>query len=206
MGKSANHHISGFGVTICRGGHKDIRKLKRLHAPSTYGHRVWPTSWLLADFIHNEFPMDGLRIMDVGCGWGLAGIYCAKNHAARVTCVDMDPAVFPFLEHNCTINEVSVTTLSLPFEGLMEPHLEGVDLLIGADICFWDELVAPLKGLIDRACSAGVREILLADPGRQPFDDLSDLCRDEHRGRAINWHIRRPQVANGRILKIGTLR
>jgi predicted nicotinamide N-methyase len=90
------------------------------------------------------------RVLEVGCGWGLSGIYCAKTHGAAVTGIDIDPEVFPFLHLQAAINGVEITTFKKGFNGLRKEHLKGIDVLIGADICFWTETIRagrPLSGL-----------------------------------------------------------
>jgi len=41
---------------------------------------------------------EGDRILEIGCGWGPASVFCAKKLNARVTGVDMDKEVFPFMD------------------------------------------------------------------------------------------------------------
>jgi hypothetical protein len=91
------------------------------------------------------------------------------------------------------------------FEHLAEDDLRGVNLLIGGEICFWDDMVDPLAGLIERALDAGVDMIVIADPGRTPFDALEADCLATYNVRAIQWRIRRPYDLGGRILKIGAM-
>ena len=140
--------------------------------------------------------------MEVGCGWGLLGIYCAKNHSATVTGVDIDPDVFPYLRLHSEINNVEIATLKKGFDGLTDRHLKNVDVLIGADISFWNKMIDPLKRLIRRSLRAGVRQVLIADPGRSPFEDLGKYSAEKHRGKILNWSIKHPRNIQGRILEI----
>ena len=144
----------------------------------------------------------GLRVMDVGCGWGLAGIFCAKNLEANVTCVDADPEVFPFLHLHADLNQVKVSTLQKCYENLASHEFNGIDMLIGADICFWDEMPEQLISMIDRALAARVQLILIADPGRTSFERLAEHCKVNYGANAFNLVVRRPYPISGRILKI----
>ncbi len=147
----------------------------------------------------------GTRVLDVGCGWGLAGIYCAKKHNAVVTGVDLDPAVFPYLRLHAEINKVKIATVNRAFGGLTGKYLKNFDVLIGADICFWDKLVYPLKRLINRALKTGPRLVLIADPGRPTFDELAKYFAEKRGAEILNLTVQRPRRVQGRILKIGSL-
>jgi predicted nicotinamide N-methyase len=140
--------------------------------------------------------------MEVGCGWGLAGIYCALKHRARVTGVDIDPDVFPFFELHAEINGVDVNARYQSFGGLTQAHLKGIDVILGADICFWDNMVLPLKRLLGRALRANVKLILIADPGREPFETLGEYAAKKGYGEVKDWTARRPRKIRGRILII----
>ena len=160
---------------------------------------------MLIDYIRQEGLPPGVRVMEVGCGWGLPGIYCAKTYQASVTSLDRDPEVFPFLHLHAEMNQVDITTLKKSFEEISIADLVGVDILMGVEICFWDEMVEVLEGLIEKALAAGVRLILIADPGRTPFDTLEERCLNRYHHHAISWRITRPYIYQGKILKIGSL-
>jgi predicted nicotinamide N-methyase len=147
----------------------------------------------------------GARVMEVGCGWGLAGIYCAKNHAAIVTGADLDSEVFPYLQLHAEANGVKVSTMRKGFQGLKGNHLREFDAMIGADICFWDSLVDPLRKLILRALRAGVRLVVIADPGRSPFEEMGEYFVKQRGGRILDLTAQRPRRSEGRILKIGNM-
>jgi predicted nicotinamide N-methyase len=154
------------------------------------------------EHLHRSGLQNGLNVLEVGCGWGLAGIYCAKNHSARVTATDKDGDVFPFLALHAEINEVRIHTVQCSFEKLTLSFISRFDLLIGSDICFWNELVTPLRRLIRRALRAGTDRIVIADPGRAPFDELSSSFTERGIGEVLDRRTRRPRVHQGRILDI----
>jgi predicted nicotinamide N-methyase len=197
--------IFEYGVHVYRPRHRKIRKLKRSHAPSFHGIRLWPSSWLLMDFLNRQGLSQGARVMELGCGWGLAGIYCARNHGAEVTSVDIDSEVFPYLQMHTQLNHVEITPMQLGFDELMGDHLKRIDVMIGADICFWDSLAHSLEGLIFRALGEGVQSVVLADPGRSTFERLGRRFVQKGTGQVHGRSVQRPYDIQGRILKIGSL-
>ena len=91
------------------------------------------------------------------------------------------------------------------FEGLRGNHLREFDVMIGADICFWDSLVDPLRKLILRALRAGVRLVVIADPGRSPFEQMGEYFVEKRGGRLFDLTAQRPRRSGGRILEIGNI-
>jgi predicted nicotinamide N-methyase len=157
---------------------------------------------LLIDFIKKMGLPGETSVMEVGCGWGLAGIFCAKKYDARVAAVDCDSEVFPYLRLQARMNKVSVETIQRRFERIRCRDLMGVEYLIGADICFWDSLVNPLKNLIRRAFRSGVKLVILADPGRPPFEALAAPFSSGGNGTLVDWATRHPRRIYGKILKV----
>lgn len=204
MGHFHKKEIFCYGVHALLSRHHEIRTLKRLHAPHRFGFRVWTSSWLLMDFFKRHGLPAGTHVMELGCGWGLAGIYCTKMHQAVVTGVDIDPEVFFYLRHHSEINAVNMTTMHMGFEELGPEQLQDVKVLIGADICFWDTMAETLKRLIHRAFDEGVQLVVLADPGRQPFDRLCEYFTVKMGAEILNCSIEQPYAIQGRILKISS--
>jgi len=189
------------GVKIPTGSHPEIRKAKRGGAaPSIHGNKLWKSSCLLIDYLKHNPPEHCDRVMDVGCGWGIAGIWCAKYLRSDVISVDADPDVFPFLEIAADINGVSTTPMVSRFEKLTKKKLKRIDMLIAADICFWDELVNPVTNLVNRAVKAGVKQVLIADPERAPFFEIAERCSDAHCAEVVEWSTRSPIKASGSIM------
>jgi predicted nicotinamide N-methyase len=74
--------------------------------------------------------------------------------------------------------------------------------MMGADICFWEELAIKLEALFRKALSNGMKRIVLADPGRQPFLDLAERCKDFARVDLREWYVRDPDDYDGYILDL----
>lgn len=193
-----------FGLTVLKAAHPRLRALKKDHEPDIHGHKFWASSYLIMDYLSQQGLPHEARVMEVGCGWGLAGIYAARCHGARVTGVDADPKVFPYLHLHAEINEVTVRTRTARFEDLKKKQLAGHDLVMGADICFWDSMVDPLYKVISKAIKAGVQQVIVADPGRPPFDEVCQRCEEELDAEVKEWRVEDPK-AHGWLLIVGSL-
>ena len=202
MTRLAKKKIRAYGIDVLLSPHPRIRRLKRENIPSRHGNKFWTSGWLLIDYIKRRGLPAKAQVMDVGCGWGLAGIYCAKKHGASVTSVDVDPDVFPYLRLHAEINNVRVKILKKSFKAVTGKELKKMDVLFGADICFWDSMVNPLKNLIRRALRSGVSTVLISDPGRPTFHELGEYCCEKIGGEILDWQVRRPRRIQGQILKV----
>lgn len=191
-----------FGLRILKSGHKEIRQLKKAgHEPEIHGHRFWNSSYLIMDYLKKHPIRKRARVMEIGCGWGLLGIYCAKMFDARVTGIDADKHVLPYMELHARINGVKVKMEKNSFEKITTERLSKVDIILGADICFWDDMTASLYNLIRRALRAGVKQIIIADPCRPPFTELSLRCMNRlANADTIERAVTRPVHASGELL------
>ena len=192
-----------FGLTILDPGHPAVRQLRQQEAPpSLHGHKIWRASFVLLDYLHRHSLKAGTRVLELGCGWGLVGLYCAKRFNAEVTALDADAAVFPYLQLHARLNGVHIETRELAFADFPLDALATYDLMVGADICFWDELITPLYHLVSHAMTQGVAEILVADPDRPPFDELCARCAATYNTEVFDWEVQQPVTASGRILRM----
>ncbi|MEW6671361.1 MAG: methyltransferase domain-containing protein [Thermodesulfobacteriota bacterium] len=194
--------IKAYGIRLLLSRHPEVRKLKRQHTPSVHGNKFWSTSWLLIDHIRKTRIKSACNILEIGCGWGLTGIYCAKKYGAEVTAVDIDPDIFPYLNLHARVNKVDVRFLNKGFDEIKTSLLQDVDMIIGSDICFWENLIDPLRRLIQRARRASVGRMLIADPGRPTFDSLVESLAPKRGVEVIDREIRRPRCISGKILQI----
>ncbi len=191
------------GVIMPTASHPEIRRVKRQgNYPSIHGNKLWKSSCLIIDYLKQNPPEHAGTVIDVGCGWGASGIWCAKKLGSAVTSMDADPDVFPFLDVAADLNGVVTTPLVSRFEKLTTRQLANYDMLIAADICFWDELVEPVYKMVNRAVKAGVKQILIADPERPTFHEMAERCVKRHCAELVEWETRSPISASGAIMVI----
>jgi len=68
------------GVTMPTNAHPLVRQVKRQGiSPSIHGNKLWKSSLLLIDYLNKHRPAHSKTVIDVGCGWGISGIWCAKT-------------------------------------------------------------------------------------------------------------------------------
>lgn len=201
---SPAHVRSAHGVLILERGHRIIRDLGKSSArPLLYGTQVWRSSFTLMSYLEAH-PLDQDRqVLEVGCGWGLGGIFCAKRFGARVVLTDADERVFPYVRVHEALNGVTVTTAHSRLEHLSDSRLTEADLIIGSDICFWPELATALRGLFERALDRGTGGILLADPGRLGFLRLAEWCEERFGARLVPWRGETRTRHEGYVLAVG---
>ncbi len=173
-----------------------------LPTPEIHGTKVWGSSFLIMDYLEEHPPEEGSEVIEVGCGWGLLGIHCAKTYGCDVTAVDADSNVFPYLDAHSILNDVELDTLTARYEELKIKDLKGYDMVLGGDICFWDELVEPLFSMIQKAVKAKVGTIIIADPGRSPFLNLAKRCKKQFNAELIERTVRKPRKIEGNLLVI----
>jgi predicted nicotinamide N-methyase len=196
------HVYQAYGIYFLHTQHRLIRALKRMHAPSVHGHKTWQSSFVLMDYLIHNPPRRGSRVMEIGCGWGPAAVFCAQRFDTKVTGVDMDPDVFPFLEVMAELNDVEIKTLESKFEDLSSRTLGQANLIMGSDICFWDNLVKPVFNLIKRALKGGTKRVVITDPGRPTFYELADLCAKRFDTELSEWYAVEPNRVTGEVLEI----
>jgi predicted nicotinamide N-methyase len=197
-----DHIYQAYGLYLLEPRHRLMRRLKRVYTPSVHGHKAWGSSFLIMDYLIHNPVRKGSRVMEIGCGWGPAAIFCAKHFGAKVTGVDIDKDVFPFLDVLAELNGVSVEKVVNRFEDLKASQLGQEQVIIGSDICFWDSLVKPLYNLVNRALRNGTRRVVIADPGRPTFYELSELCAKKFDTTLAEWYATEPERVVGEVLEV----
>lgn len=201
----ADKHLHELhGIYLPKAQHKEIRRFKRLYdEPSLHGTKVWRSSAVLMDYLLENPIRKKARVMEIGCGWGGLSCFMASHFDSRVTALDADAALEPYVEFVKSLNGIKrVEFVTKRFEKIGKKDLAGVHTLIGSEICFWDEMTKPLFNLIKRARDAGVKNILIADPGRTPFLNLVDRCEAAFDGEMLGHTIKKPWKTEKFILRV----
>ena len=198
-----NHLFNVFNLLLLENKHRLVKQLKECYEPNVHGHKTWASSFLLMDYFQtHRIIKRSTQAIELGCGWGAAAIYCAKNGARSVTGLDIDENVFPYMDVQAALNSVEIKKMKKSYDKLTGKQLSEFNLIMGADICFWDDLSKMLGKMIKRALNNGVKRIVLADPGRSPFYDLADHCDNFANVTLSEWYVCDPEYYEGFILDI----
>lgn len=126
---------------------------------------IWPSGVVLAKLI-NEVDLEGKRVLEVGCGIGIASIFAASKDA-DVTASDYHPLVKKLLNNNAKVNGIDSIKY---FHGDWRHPItnEGkFDLIIGSDLLYETFHAEQLAVFIDsHLTKCGI--VILVDPGRKP--------------------------------------
>ena len=125
---------------------------------------VWPSELILAEII-GRLPLAGLRVLEVGCGLGLASLV-ASRMGACITAGDYHPLAEEFLLQNSLLNQLpNIKFINTDWRKL-ESDCEKFDLIIGSDLLYEPNHPALLSAFINHHAALNV-QVILTDPGRQ---------------------------------------
>ena len=124
---------------------------------------LWPAGMALAEAM-DTIPFAGRRILEVGCGLGLASLVLARR-GADITASDLHPLAESFLRHNTDLNDLSPIPFSLARWGGEDPGIGRFDLMIGADVLYEREHPQLLADFLALHANPTV-QFVMADAGR----------------------------------------
>ncbi|MDD9301136.1 MAG: methyltransferase domain-containing protein [Desulfobacter sp.] len=124
---------------------------------------VWPSGEILANFML-DYNVKGKRILEVGCGIGLASL--VLNHRlADIWATDYHPEAGSFLAENVILNKGKKIPFVRTGWAGDENDLGRFDLIIGSDLLYERDHVGLLSAFIDdhakKQCA-----VVIVDPGR----------------------------------------
>lgn len=121
----------------------------------------WASGHAMARYlIDNPRIIYGKRVLDLGCGSGVAAIAAAKAGAAKIWACDLDPCAVQVTALNCRLNSVSVEVIED-----WETCASQIDIILAADVLYDSENLPLLDQFAARA-----PEVLVADSRVKPFD------------------------------------
>lgn len=124
---------------------------------------VWNSSEVLAHHMW-DYEIAGKRILEVGCGIGLASL--VLNHRlADVSATDYHPEAGNFLSENVSLNKGRPIPFTRTGWADVDSGIGTFDLIIGSDLLYEAEHVELLAAFIDRHAKPHC-EVIIVDPGR----------------------------------------
>ncbi|GAB3381659.1 class I SAM-dependent methyltransferase [Lysobacter fragariae] len=137
--------------------------------------QIWPSGRLLAQAMH-RFDLGGERILELGCGIGLASLVLQRR-GADVVASDMHPLTEPFLAYNAALNALpAVHYRQLRWDTPL-PALGHFDLIIASDVLYELGHADLLAKVVTRHANEQA-QVLITDPGRGNSARFTRLMRD----------------------------
>ena len=133
---------------------------------------IWPSSLVLAHFI-SDYPCQGKRILEVGCGMALSSLLLNQQNE-DISATDYHPEVGKFLQRNTLLNRGKKINYERTDWSDSNDTLGLFDLIIGSDLLYEDQHINLLGDFIERHTTPSC-EIILVDPNRGRKNKLSQL-------------------------------
>jgi len=125
---------------------------------------LWPSGEVLAREME-DFDIAGKRILEVGCGIGLASLLL-QARGADITATDCHPEAGRFLAENARLNNLKPVPFLRTHWQETRLGLGYFDVIIGSDVLYESPTPEQLSQFIYRHSNPGC-EVLMVDPGRR---------------------------------------
>jgi predicted nicotinamide N-methyase len=149
-----------------------------------YWAELWPAGLALARALPER--LDGVRVVELGCGLGVPALVAAAR-GAEVTAIDWAADAVALLHTNAAANGLAVDARVADwrsFDGAF-------DLALAADVLYEERNVEPLLGLLPRLAPV----VLLAEPGRPAAADFLRRAR-------ADWELEGPTDGVYRLRRV----
>ena len=138
-----------------------------------YWAEVWESARVLADSFATPPAANPLRVLDLGCGMGLAGT-CAAAAGHRVLLADLETPALLFARYNAVRSAADPRSVRVRRVDWRADDLgERFDLIVGADVLY-DRAEWPFLLEFWRRHLAAGGKVLLGEPGRQTGREFTD--------------------------------
>jgi len=125
--------------------------------------QLWPAGRALAQAMAAH-DVTGKRILELGCGLGLASLVL-RQRGADVVASDVHPLAETFLAYNAGLNDLPAVPYRTLSWDTPNESLGRFDLIIASDVLYERGQAAVLGGLVARHARPQ-SEVVLVDPGR----------------------------------------
>lgn len=131
---------------------------------------VWASGRMLADCM-GEYPLDGRRVLEIGCGLALAGMVSHRRHA-DITVSDRHPLAESFLRENLALNDLPPLAYRDLDWSVPDGGLGRFDLILASDVMYEPQHPGQLQAFFERHLEPG-GDVVVVDPGRRLHRQLS---------------------------------
>ncbi len=162
---------------------------------------LWPSGRVLAH-VMQTFELGGKRILELGCGLGLASLVIHRR-GGDITASDCHPLAADFLRENLKLNHLPVMKYQTGNWSRLNPLLGRFDLIIGSDVLYDRGQPQVLSQFIDLHAQPDV-EVLIVDPdrgNRASFNRNMDLRGYSHTETPISMLPGTGGKYKGRLLR-----
>ena len=130
----------------------DRGALLRGEAEPPYWAYPWAGSRCLAEYVTRWVDVRGRRVLEIGCGLGIAGLAAAAG-GAQVVFVDAAPPALAFVRASLRLNRLDAATVCADYRTLA-PHAR-FDCILAAEVAYEPATFADLAATIARYLAPG---------------------------------------------------
>ncbi len=141
-----------------------------------YWAEIWPSAITLSSFIADELPLEGLRVIEIGAGVGMASVVAARK-GASVLATDYSLEALRFARYNSLKNRASLDYERLDWR--MVQCREQFDLLFAADVLYERVNLLPIVTAIDKLLKPE-GAAYIADPRRKMAEQFLELAAENN--------------------------
>ncbi len=141
-----------------------------------YWSELWASSVALAEWCLTAARLRGKRVLELGCGLGLAGIAAARA-GATVVLTDYEEDALLFARYNALRNVPDSAPRVLLFDWRRPRISEEFDLVLGADILYERRHFLPLLEAF-RVLLAPGGAVVMTDPDRSTGESFAQLAQE----------------------------
>jgi len=141
-----------------------------------YWAEIWPSAITLSSFIADELQLEGLRVVEIGAGVGMASTVAARKGAA-VLATDYSLEALRFARYNGLKNRVALSCERLDWR--LVQCSEQFDLLFAADVLYERVNLLPIVTAIDKLLAPG-GVAYIADPRRRMAEQFLELAAENN--------------------------
>lgn len=124
---------------------------------------IWPSARILAGLVQT-LPLAGKRVLEIGCGLGLASLVMRRRDA-DITASDLHPLAASFMAENLRLNRLPAIDFRTGNWSDTDAGLGSFDLIVGSDVLYERDLPGQLAGFLHRHARA-TAEVIVVDPDR----------------------------------------